>query len=167
MKIRKFSQPCATVIVILLVASGVGTANAHEAKCPYCELEVVQDTPEQDNETAIQYGKKRIEYRCVFCALADAEKSYSGDLTVLAPSEIKGKPVLLARTGGVWSAPDSTVFVGKKVKHRHCQTAYRAFTTKAAFDRHVSNNKALLKEAKPITLVEMVEIAKADIGKKK
>ena len=166
MNTTQFTWRLATVVTVLLLA-GTGIATAHEAKCPYCELEVVQDTPEQDNETAIEYGKKRIEYRCVFCALADAEKSYTGDLTVLAPSEIKGKPVLIVRTGGAWSAPDSTVFVGKKVKHRHCQTGYRAFTTTAAFEHHVSENKAILKDAKPITLDEMVKIAKADIGKKK
>jgi len=164
---RNTTKLLTVVAGALLVVAGLGAAQAHEAKCPYCELDVVQDTPEQDNETAIQYGKKRIEYRCVFCALADAEKSYTGDLTILAPSEIKGKPIVIERKDGKWSAPDSTVFVGKKVKHRHCQTGYRAFTTQAAFDHHVSKNKVLLKDAKAITLADMVEIAKADLKTKK
>lgn len=149
---------------LFLSASVPGRILAHEAECPHCELDIVQNTPEQDNETAIQYGKKRIEYRCVFCAVADAEKSYTGDLTVLAPSEVKGKPIQIARKGGQWSAPEGTVFVGKKVKHRYCETAYRAFTTKAAFDAHVKKNKVLLKDAKPMTLAEMVEISRADIS---
>ena len=48
---------------------------------------------------ANRFGRKRIEYRCVYCALSDA-KSYNGDITILAPSELKGKPVLLTREGG-------------------------------------------------------------------
>lgn len=154
----------ALTAALLLAASVPNRALAHEAECPHCELDIVQNTPEQDNETAIHYGKKRIEYRCVFCAIADAEKSYTGDLTIVAPSEVKGKPVQIARKGGQWSAPEGTVFVGKKVKHRYCETAYRAFTTKTAFDAHVKKNKVLLKDAKPMTLAEMVEISRADIS---
>lgn len=152
---------------LLLAASAPRYVQAHEAECPHCELDVVQDTPEQDNETAIHYGKKRIEYRCVLCAIADAEKSYTGDLTVLAPSEIKGKPVQVARKSGKWSAPEGTVFVGKKVKHRYCETGYRAFTSKAAFDTHVKMNKVLLKDAQPLSLAEMVEISRKDVGLEK
>lgn len=152
---------------LLLTSTPAGRLLAHEAECPHCELDVAQNTPEQDNETAIQYGKKRIEYRCVMCAIADAEKSYTGDLTVLAPSEIKGKPVQIARKGGQWSAPEGTVFVGKKVKHRYCETGYRAFTSQAAFDAHVKKNKVLLKDAKPLTLAEMVEVSRADVGQEK
>ncbi len=152
---------------LLMTSTPAGRLLAHEAECPHCELDVAQNTPEQDNETAIQYGKKRIEYRCVMCAIADAEKSYTGDLTVIAPSEIKGKPVQIARKGGQWSAPEGTVFVGKKVKHRYCETGYRAFTSKAAFDAHVKKNKVLLKDAKPLTLAEMVEVSRADVGQEK
>lgn len=132
---------------------------AHEAKCPHCELDVVQNTATQDNEVALKYGKKRIEYRCVMCAIADGNKSYKGDLTVLAPSEIKGKPVEIVRKDGKWSAPDGIVVLGQKVKHRYCQTGYRVFTTKAAFDAHVQKNKVTLKDAQPITLAQLVEIA--------
>jgi hypothetical protein len=152
---------------LFLTTSAPGRLLAHEAECPHCEMDVAQDTPEQDNETALKYGKKRIEYRCVMCAIADAEKSYTGDLTVLAPSEIKGKPVQVARKGGQWSAPEGTVFVGKKVKHRYCEIGYRAFTSQAAFDTHVKKNKVLLKDAKPLTLAEMVKISLADLGQEK
>ena len=139
------------------------TANvfAHEAKCPFCELDVPQNTPDQDNEVALKFGKKRIEYRCVMCAIADA-KTYEGDVTILAPTEIKGKPALISSKNGVWSAdPEGLLFVGEKAKHRHCQVAYRAFTTKAAFDTYVAKNKAIVHDAKPIDLAQMVEIAKS------
>jgi hypothetical protein len=167
MKTVHIKMTSALTTALLLAVSAPNRALAHEAECPHCELDVAQDTPKQDNETAIQYGKKRIEYRCVMCAIADAEKSYKEDLTVLAPSEIKGKPVQIARTGGQWSAPGGTVFVGKKVKHRYCETGYRAFTSKAAFDAHVKKNKVLLKDAKPLTLAEMVKVSRADVGQDK
>ena len=135
-------------------------AVAHEATCPVCKLDVVQDTEKLDNEVALKFGRKRIEYRCVYCALQDA-KNFNGDLTILAPSELKGKPVLLTRTGGQWKvAPETAVFVGQKVNHRSCQVGYRALTTKAAFDQWVHANHELLNGAKPLTLKEMVELAK-------
>ena len=138
---------------------GLRPALAHEAKCPVCKLDVVQDTDKQDNEVALKSGRKRIEYRCVYCALQDA-KSYTGDLTILAPSELKGKPVVLARKGGNWSVtPETAVFVGEKVNHRSCQVGYRALTTKEAFDKWVHANHELLKDAKPLTLVLMLEVA--------
>lgn len=151
------------ILSILLAAGLAGTGRAHEAKCPHCEAAVVQDTPEQDNEVALKYGKKRIEYRCVMCAIADAEKSYKGDLKILAPSDVKGKPVEISRIEGKWSAPESTVFIGHKIKHRYCDRGYRAFTTVAAFNAHVKKYKVQLKDAKPVTLAEIVQIAKSDV----
>lgn len=152
--------------LIVMVASPVRT-QAHEAKCPHCELDLTQNTPEQDNEVALKFGKKRIEYKCVMCAIADADKSYTGDLTVLAPTEIKGKPVEISRKNGQWSAPEGTLFIGNKIKHRYCDRGYRAFTSRAAFDAHVQKNKAMLRDAKPIGLDEMVQIAKSDTVQKK
>jgi hypothetical protein len=136
-------------------------AAAHETDCPFCKLKVVQDTKEQDNEVALRYGRKRIEYRCVFCALSEAQTpQYPGDLTILAPSEKKGQPVVIERRGGAWSAPDGTLFVGVRASHDHCQVTYRAFTSRAAFDAHVAKNPVLLRDAKPLTLAQMVELAK-------
>lgn len=149
-----------TGLLVFFIGAGVQSpVRAHEAKCPHCELDVVQNTATEDNETALKYGKKRIEYRCVMCAIADANKSYKGDVTVLAPTEIKGKPVEIVRKSGKWSAPGGLVILGQKVKHRHCQMGYRVFNTKAAFDAHVQKNKVTLKDAKPITLAQLVEIA--------
>jgi hypothetical protein len=143
-----------------LTGSAVRPALAHEAKCPVCKLDVVQDTEQLDNEVAIKSGRKRIEYRCVSCALNDA-KSYTGDITVLAPSELKGKPVVLSRKDGKWSvAPETAVFVGQKVNHRSCQVGYRALTTPAAFEKWVHANHELLNGAKPLTLDQMLEISK-------
>jgi len=150
-----------TLAALLGVAApALRPAYAHEAKCPVCKLDVVQDTDKLDNEVALKFGRKRIEYRCVYCALQDA-KNYNGDLTILAPSELKGKPVTLARKEGKWSAkPESAVFVGHKVNHRSCQLGYRALTTKDAFDKWIHSNHDLLKDAKPLTLAEMLEVAK-------
>ena len=83
-------------------------ALAHEADCPYCQFPVTQDTATQDNEVVLKYGRKRIEYKCVYCALAEAKTEYSeGDVTIAAPSETKGEPVILKRTDGKWSAPEA------------------------------------------------------------
>ena len=151
------------LLAILLIIAPVRTGETHEAKCPHCELDLTQDTPEQDNEVALKYGKKRIEYKCVMCAIADAEKSYKGDLTILAPSEFKGKPIEIVRKDSLWSAPESTVFIGHKLKHRYCERGYRAFTNIAAFKVHVEKYKVQLKDAKPVTLAEIVQIAKSDV----
>ena len=149
------------VLFLSVMFATSGMVSAHEATCPFCEMDVVQNTPQQDNEVALKYGKKRIEYRCVLCAIADA-KQYEGDLTVLAPTEIKGKPAILTRTQGQWtSAPDNLLFVGEKVKHRHCQLGYRAFTSKAAFDAHVQKNKAIIRNAQPIDLAQMVKLSES------
>lgn len=151
------------ILSILLAVGWVNFGRTHEAKCPHCELDLTQDTPEQDNEVALKYGKKRIEYKCVMCAIADAEKSYKGDLTILAPNEFKGKPIEIVRKDSLWSAPDSTVFIGHKIKHRYCERGYRAFTTIAAFNAHVEKYKVQLKDAKSVTLAELVKIAKSDV----
>jgi hypothetical protein len=135
-------------------------ALAHEAKCPTCKLDVVQDTDTLDNEVALRSGRKRIEYRCVYCALNDA-KSYTGDLTILAPSELKGKPVLVSRKEGKWSVlPETAVFVGQKVEHPNCPVGYRALTSQPAFEKWAQAHRELLKDAKPLTLSQMLEVAK-------
>jgi hypothetical protein len=140
---------------------GMQPASAHEGKCPVCKLDVPQDTKDQDNEVALKSGRKRIEYRCVFCALSDA-KSYTGDITVLAPSDVQGKPILLSRQGDKWSVtPETALFVGEKVNHRDCQTGYRAFTSRAAFDAWVKKNHALLGDAKPLSLQQIVDLSTA------
>jgi hypothetical protein len=147
-------------LLLSVGVAGGATVRAHETDCPRCKLPVVQDTATRDNEVALRYGRKRIEYRCVACALAEARTEYKNDLTILAPSEIKNKPVVLARKSGTWSAlPADAVFVGHKVAHRHCHLGYRAFTTRAAFDAHVKANAKLLAGAKPLTLAELLEVA--------
>jgi hypothetical protein len=147
-------------LISALGFTAVLPALAHEAKCPVCKLDVVQDTDKLDNEVAIRSGRKRIEYRCVYCALTDA-KTYAGDITVLAPSETKGKPVVLSRKAGKWTAaPDTAVFVAQKVTHRHCEIGYRALSSQVAFDKWVKANPGILENAKPLTLAGMLEVAK-------
>jgi hypothetical protein len=94
------------------------------------------------------------------CAIAQAKKEFKGDVTIEAPSETKGKPVIITRKDGKWSAPEKAVFVGVKASHQHCQIAYRALTDKDAFDKWVKANEVVLKDAKPLTLAEMVELSK-------
>jgi hypothetical protein len=135
---------------------------AHEADCPFCSLPVVQDTAEQTNEVALRYGRKRIEYRCVFCALKEAHTEYSGDLSILAPAEDKNAPVVLTRQGNKWSAdPQNAVFAAQKANHKVCQITYRAFASRAAFDAYVKKHANLFdKDTKPVTLAQMIEITK-------
>jgi len=133
---------------------------AHEADCPFCSLPVVQDTDKQDNEVKLRYGRKRIEYRCVFCAISEAQSEYKdGDVTIAAPSEKKGAPIVIKREGGQWSAPAGIVFVAKKMNHKYCQVSYRVFSSRAAFDAYVKQHKDQLEDAKPLTLAEMVKVA--------
>lgn len=148
------------ITTFALAAGGIVPAFAHEAPCPYCKITITQDTPTQDNETVLRLGRKRIEYKCVYCALAEANTKYkTSDVTILAPSEKKGAPVEITRKGGTWYAPEGTVFVAVKASHRICQATYRAFTGKAGYDAYVAKNKAKLPDAKPLTLTEMVAVA--------
>ncbi len=136
-------------------------AYAHEATCPRCKLDVVQDTDEIDNEVPLRYGRKRIEYRCIMCALAEAKTKYKNDLSILAPSSVKGKPVVLTRKDGQWSvAPETAVFVGVPGSHTECQIRFRAMTDRAAFDAYVAKHAEILKGAEPLTFEQLLEMAK-------
>ena len=153
----------AGLFAALALAVGASVpAFAHEAPCPLCKVTLTQDTATQDNETVLRLGRKRIEYKCVYCAMTEANTRYkSSDVTILAPSEKKGAPVEITRKGGTWNAPDGAVFIAVKASHRVCQETYRAFTSKAGYDAYVAKNKAKLADAKPLTLAEMVAVADA------
>ena len=139
------------------------SALAHDVPCPLCGLKVVQATKSQDNEVVLRFGKKRIEYRCATCVLTDAKK-YDGDLIVYAPSETKGKPVILQRTAGKWAAvkdeggklvpEEGAAFLNDFKSHAKCAMLSRAFHTKAGFDKYVAANKVA--DAKALSLDEMV-----------
>jgi hypothetical protein len=149
------------LIVPALLTGTVVPAFAHDAPCPYCGLKIVQNTKAQDNEVVLRYGNKRIEYRCVLCALAEAKTKYKNDVTILAPSNVKGKPVTVTRKSGQWSTtPDTALFVYAKGNHKECETRYRAVADKAAFDSFVHANRPLLKDAKALTLKEMIDLSK-------
>lgn len=138
-------------------------AMAHEVPCPLCGLKVVQNTKTQDNEVVLRYGKKKIEYRCVYCAIGDGKK-YEGDLIVYAPSEKKGEPVLLQRTAGKWSVvkneggklvpAEGVVFINDVRNHAKCAMLSRAFHSKEAFEKYAAENK--VGDLKPLTLDELV-----------
>ena len=152
------------LVSLLLVVSGL--ASAHPVPCPRCGLKVVQATSTQDDETVLRYGNKRIEYRCVDCALADAKK-YAGDVFVYAPSEVKGNPVILARQAGVWSVvkvegerlvPETgAVFLDAFDSHAQCATLARAFHSQRGFDAYAAKGK----DAKPLDLAGMLAKAGA------
>lgn len=147
------------VLALLALAGG---AWAHEVPCPLCGLKVVQSTKDQDNEVVLRYGKKKIEYRCVYCVLVDAAK-YEGDLYVYAPSETKGKPIILLRTEGKWAAvkdvdgklvpEEGVVFLNDFSDHGKCALRSRAFRSKEALEKYAKGAKAL-------TLEEMLEVVK-------
>lgn len=136
-------------------------AFAHEAPCPYCAMKITQDTPTQDNEVALKVGRKRIEYKCIYCALAEAKTEYKGDLSISAPSEKKGKPVVLKRTANKWTAlPATAHFVSRDpLKHKMCDVQARAFSTKEAAQSYINAHKDELANAKPLTLAQMVALA--------
>ena len=151
------------LILALLVPA---MALAHPVPCPLCGLKIVQSTDKGDNEVVLRYGKKKIEYRCVYCVLADAKK-YDGDLIVYAPSETKGKPVILQRKAGAWSTvkvagetlvPDpDAVFLNAFPSHKECAALSRAFHDRAGLDAYASKPK----DAKPLTLEAMLDKAGA------
>ena len=136
-------------------------AFAHEAPCPYCAMKITQDTDAQDNEVALKAGRKRIEYKCVFCALSEAKTEYPGDLSIAAPSEKKGEPVVLKRTADKWTAlPATAYFVyNAPLKHKICEVQARAFTSKDAAQTYINAHKDDLADAKPLSLDEMVAVA--------
>ena len=146
-----------TIGTLSLAGTGLRPALAHETDCPYCQMPVTQNTATQDNEVALKFGRKRIEYKCVYCAVAEAKSEYKGDVTINSPSEKKGKPVILKRTGGKWSsAPAGAYFVSvRPLKHRVCQQQARAFTSKAAAQAYAQKNGY-----STMTLAQLVATAK-------
>ncbi|HRD32523.1 MAG TPA: hypothetical protein PLS15_12645 [Fimbriimonadaceae bacterium] len=150
----------ATSLLALGTLGAVSPALVHEAECPYCKLKLVQNTNAKDNEVVVRFGNKKIEYRCIYCVFAD-QKKLTGDLIVYAPSEAAGKPVLVRRTGGNWTAPEGTVFLNAFRRHQECAGLSRTFSSKSAFDRYVAANNVA--NAKALTLKEMLaEVAKAN-----
>jgi hypothetical protein len=145
--------------LLALIASPFITsvASAHEGPCPYCSMPITQDTATQDNEVALKIGRKRIEYKCVYCAVAEAHTEYKGDLSIYAPSEKKGEPVVLKRTGDRWSVLPSTAYFvsNNSVKHRTCEVQARAFTTEKE-----ALSYAKEKNLKAISLEQLVASAK-------
>lgn len=159
---KNFMSKAALAGVLTTGLIGVMTtpALAHETICPYCKMKVVQDTKEQDNEVTMRYGNKKIEYRCVMCAVAQAKTKYKDrDLTISAPTTEKGKSVTITKKGADYSVkPQSTLFVFQKGSHSQCDTLYRAASGNAQATAWINKNN--LKSAKALTLKEMVEASK-------
>lgn len=153
------SKNLVNILLALVLATGAALpAFAHDTKCPYCKMAVIQDTKEQDNEVVLRYGNKRIEYRCVLCAIAQAKSKFKGDVTIIAPSTAKGKPITISRKGGEWTAPAGAVFVYQKGSHSKCQDLYRAASSSSAAASYIKAKG--LTEARQLSLAEMVELSK-------
>lgn len=155
MKTRQHVSTLLATIAALTVTAMAGPAMAHEGECPYCQLKLVQNTKTEDNEVVLKFGKKRIEYRCVYCVFKDQGR-YKGDLVVYAPSEKVGEPVVLKRTDGKWTAPEGTVFLNTFKSHTDCAALSRAFTNREAFDSYVQAKS--LPEAKAHSLDEFIAV---------
>ncbi|HZH98653.1 MAG TPA: hypothetical protein VEX38_06750 [Fimbriimonadaceae bacterium] len=155
-----FKNVIAAIAAFALIFGFVAPASAHETDCPYCKLPVVQDTKDLDNEVVLRLGNKRIEFRCVMCAVAQAKTKYkSRDITILAPSNVKGKPVTITKKGDEWSmTPTTAVFVFAKGSHSECQDRYRALLEKNDFNAYVA--KKGYKDAQQLSLKELVELSK-------
>ncbi len=159
-----FSRRSVTTGALTVISSvalpflGLRPALAHQVDCPFCAMSITQDTPKQDNETTLKMGSKRLEYKCVYCALSEAKSEFpTGDLTINAPSEKTGKPVVLKRAGGKWSATPATAFfvAPEHIKHKSCNAQARAYTTKAA-----AQNAATTNGGKAMTLAQLNAMVK-------
>lgn len=164
MKTIHTTRRAAGVVAALLAIGGftitpVTPAFAHEAPCPFCGQAITQDTKEQDNEVVLKSGRKRIEYKCVYCALAEAHSDYKGDVTILAPSEKKGEPIRIERKEGKWAASTEGIrFIAQKGSHKVCQMLYRAFKTEDAAKAYVAKHKEHSVDAKTLTLEQMLQL---------
>jgi hypothetical protein len=151
-------RPFAAFALAFMLVGTTAMAVPHEGICPYCQLDLVQNTDAQDNEVVVKAGNKRIEYRCLFCVVKD-EKRYQGDLVVYAPSEKVGQPVILRRVSGEWKAPEGAVFLNAFVSHAQCASLSRAFSNRAAFDAYVEKHS--VDSAKPLTLPQFLAEVRA------
>jgi hypothetical protein len=157
-EVRWLRLVAAVSVGLLGAAQAPGVA--HEAKCPVCKLDVPQDTAQADNEVILRYGRKRIEYRCAYCAVLDS-KSFEGDLSVLVPSEKKAAPMLIARKAGKWSiTPESAVFAASKPDHAQCPVIYRGYSSVEAYQRAARDTGGAGQKPAPITLQQLVELAR-------
>ena len=143
------------LVVLLSSASSTRSVQAH-GECEYCSLEVLGDS-----EVELKNAGKTVDYRCVYCALAQAKK-FKGNLFIKAPLETKGKWVTISRTSGKWSSSvPNVLFVAKKASHVHCQTTYRAISSRKAYDAYLKKNKALVGGTVSRTLTQMLAFSKA------
>lgn len=147
------------IAAVIGIGGVIQSTPAAENKCDYCDLKIIPDTKTQDNVTRMSVKGKRYQYRCVLCAIGEAKEDFPKEnVTIYAPSEKKGKPVVIKMSGGKWSAsPKSAVYLKAPVKHRQCHLGYRAFSSKAALAAWAKKNDW---PNKPLSLSQMVTEAK-------
>lgn len=143
------------IMLAFLLMANVTAAVVHEVPCQFCKLMVVQNTETQDNEVVLQFGNKKIEYRCVYCAIADSGR-YRGDIVIYAPSEKVGEPVIIFRKEvKCTTRSEKAVFLNMFKDHPQCAELSRAFHTHEAFNAYVAERK--VKNPKALKLDELVE----------
>lgn len=140
-------------LILIALSMALLAAVAHEVDCPVCKLTVKQNTDKLDYEVVLRFGNKKIEYRCVNCALVDSGR-YNGDILIYAPSEKKGEPVPVRRKDGQWSAPEGSVFLNAFKKHADCADLSRGFWKKEALDAYVAELKP--ENAKALTIDQLL-----------
>ena len=155
-----FHRMKVAMLLLGITALSGAAANAHNhgqgVECAYCEIDVAP----ADVVTMTHAGKVH-KYKCVYCALDEAQGKYkSGNVVVSAPSEKKGKPVVIRRVGGKWISPAGASFVGPaKLRHPICHIQYRAFTSRAAAQAHIAKNKKMLGNVQPLSFAQVLKLA--------
>lgn len=149
-----------TVVLALMTFTAFMTsipAQAANKMCPYCAMPMGAPS----TQVWLQSGSKKVAYRCVFCAVAEAKTEYKGNLSIQAPTENSKKPLIIKRTGGRWSLNQkSAAFVGKNISHKNCPTGYHAFTSSAAAKRYIAQHKSLLAGSSAMTFSQFYATAK-------
>lgn len=138
------------------VVFGSVAVSAHGVECAYCSIDVAP----ADVVTMTHAGKAH-KYKCVYCALDEAQGEYkNGNAVVSAPSEKKGKPVVIRRVGGKWISPAGASFVGPaKLRHPICNVQYRAFTSRAAAQAYIAKNKKSLGNVQPLSFAQVLKLS--------
>ena len=133
-------------------------AQAANRMCPYCAMPLGAPS----TQVWLHSGSKKVAYRCVFCAVSEAKTEYKGNLSILAPTENRKKPLIIKRTGGHWSSNlKGASFVGNmKVHHKSCPTSEHAFTSRAAAKRYIAQHKDVLSNGMLMSFNQFIAMTK-------
>jgi hypothetical protein len=133
-------------------------AQAANRMCPYCAMPLGAPS----TQVWLHSGSKKVAYRCVFCAVSEAKTEYKGNLSILAPTENRKKPLIIKRTGGHWSSNlKGASFVGNmNVSHKSCPTSEHAFTSSAAAKKYIAQHKDVLSNGMLMSFNQFIAMTK-------